>query len=83
LAIVGLSLKFPEDATDADSFWDMVVNGRNVSTEFPIDRLNIDTFNDPKNDRQGTVSRFKPMHCWIKSNISMIDFDARWSFHPR
>jgi hypothetical protein len=56
LAIVGLSLKFPEDATDADSFWDMLINGRNVSTKFPKDRLNIDTFNDPKNDRQGTVS---------------------------
>jgi hypothetical protein len=58
LAIVGLSLKFPEDATDADSFWDMLMSGRNVSTEFPKDRLNIDSFNDPKHDRQGTVSHF-------------------------
>jgi acyl transferase domain-containing protein len=55
LAIVGFSLKFPEDATDADSFWEMLINGRNVSSEFPKDRLNIDSFNDPKNDRLGTV----------------------------
>ena len=63
LAIVGFSLKFPEDATDADSFWDMIVNGRNVSSEFPKDRLNIDSFTGRQNDRLGTVSHHSD-HCF-------------------
>ncbi|EHK99373.1 putative Phthiocerol synthesis polyketide synthase type I PpsC [Glarea lozoyensis 74030] len=71
LAIVGFSLKFPEDATDADSFWDMLINGRNVSSEFPKDRLNIDSFNDPKNDRLGTIS-MRGGH-FVKGDLGAFD----------
>jgi hypothetical protein len=88
LAIVGFSLKFPEDATDADSFWEMLINGRNVSTKFPSERLNIDSFNDPKNDRQGTVSQFTQdptSAIGVIRNVhltsSMVDFNARRPFH--
>jgi len=56
LAIVGFSLKFPQDATSSEYFWNMLVEARNVSTEFPKERMNIDAFHEQDGDRQGTVS---------------------------
>lgn len=55
IAVVGFSLKFPDDATSAESFWNMLIEGRCASEEFPKDRLNLDAFYDPNPDRQGTV----------------------------
>jgi hypothetical protein len=54
LAIVGFSHKFPEDATTAEAFWNMLEEGRCVSSEFPKDRMNIDAFYHA-DEKQGTV----------------------------
>lgn len=50
IAIIGLSFQFPQGADTEDAFWDMLVNRRNASTEFPKERMNIDAFysKDPK-----------------------------------
>ncbi|CAG7929919.1 unnamed protein product [Penicillium olsonii] len=57
LAVVGLSLKFPQDAVSPEAFWDMLVEGRCASTEFPSDRLNIDSFYNPDTSRLDTLSQ--------------------------
>ncbi|RHZ54154.1 type I polyketide synthase [Aspergillus thermomutatus] len=56
LAVVGFSFKFPEDATSSDSFWQMLLEGRCVSTEFPADRMNIDAHYHPDRNRLDSVS---------------------------
>ncbi|PYI05349.1 polyketide synthase [Aspergillus sclerotiicarbonarius CBS 121057] len=56
LAVVGISLKFPQDATSPKEFWDMLVQGRCVSGEFPKDRMNIDAHHDADRDRLHSVS---------------------------
>lgn len=43
IAIVGLSLKFPQDATSPQKFWEMLVEGRTASTRVPSDRFNVDS----------------------------------------
>jgi acyl transferase domain-containing protein len=50
IAIIGLSFQFPQGAVTEDAFWDMLVNRRNASTEYPKERMNIDAFysKDPK-----------------------------------
>ncbi|KAH8430734.1 beta-ketoacyl [acyl carrier protein] synthase domain-containing protein [Aspergillus melleus] len=40
IAIVGLALQFPGGATDLDSFWDMLIQGRCVSQSPPPERIN-------------------------------------------
>ena len=57
LAIVGLSLKFPQDAVSPESFWNMIAEGRCASTEFPPDRLNIDAHYNPDTSRLDTLSQ--------------------------
>ena len=44
IAIVGLSCKLPGDAVSPQSFWELLLEGRNVASTIPEDRLNIDAF---------------------------------------
>ena len=55
IAVIGFSLKFPQEATNAESFWNLLDEGRSAMTEFPKDRLNIDAFYHPDSSRRGTV----------------------------
>lgn len=42
IAIIGMNMKFPGDAVSAESFWELVMQAKNVSKEIPQDRFNID-----------------------------------------
>ncbi|KAL4954233.1 hypothetical protein BDW69DRAFT_183680 [Aspergillus filifer] len=71
LAIVGLSLKFPQDAMSPESFWDMIVQGRCAATEFPSDRLNIDAHYHPDPNRLDSLS-VKQAN-FMKEDLSLFD----------
>lgn len=55
VAVVGFSLKFPQDGVSADSFWEMLIEKRCAMTEFPKDRINLNAFYHPDTDRNDTV----------------------------
>lgn len=55
LAIVGLAFEFPQEATSVEGFWRMLCEGRSASTDFPPDRLNIDTFYHPDQSRPSSI----------------------------
>lgn len=57
VAVVGLSIRFPDEVTSLDSFWDMLIQARCASREFPPDRMNIDLFHHPNGEISGSV-------CW-------------------
>jgi acyl transferase domain-containing protein len=56
IAVIGLDLKFPGDATDADGFWDMLVTGRSALTDIPDERFKVSSFYHPDPERAGSVS---------------------------
>ncbi|KAL2835360.1 hypothetical protein BJY01DRAFT_252737 [Aspergillus pseudoustus] len=56
LAIVGLSFKFPQDATSPEGFWDILEAGRSTSTEFPSSRMNIDAHYHRDRSRVDAIS---------------------------
>ena len=56
IAIIGFSLRFPQEATTAETFWNMLLEKRCAMTEWPRDRLNIDGFYHPDKDRNDAVS---------------------------
>ena len=56
IAVVGFAARLPQDATTAESFWQMLCDGRSSRTEIPQDRFNIDAFYHPDPDRVDTVS---------------------------
>jgi len=46
VAIVGMAFKMPQGVADEESLWEMVASGRNVMTEWPSNRLTVESFHD-------------------------------------
>ncbi|RDL35202.1 uncharacterized protein BP5553_07133 [Venustampulla echinocandica] len=55
IAVVGLSLKFPQDAACATSFWEMLMEGRSSMTTIPKERFDIESFHIPGTKRQDAL----------------------------
>jgi acyl transferase domain-containing protein len=56
IAVIGLDLKFPGDATSAEAFFEMLLESRSARSEVPNERFNIDAFYHPDQERAGSVS---------------------------
>jgi acyl transferase domain-containing protein/acyl carrier protein/SAM-dependent methyltransferase len=46
VAIIGIGCRFPGGVTDIESFWQLLAEGRDVVTEVPPDRWNVERFYD-------------------------------------
>ena len=57
IAVVGLAVKFPQEASSIEGFWSMLAQGRCAMTDFPSDRLNIDAFYHPDASRYESVRK--------------------------
>lgn len=55
IAIIGLSSRFPEDATNPENLWDLLVKGRSAWSGFPLDRINSKGHYHPDPEHGGTV----------------------------
>ncbi|KAF2260237.1 polyketide synthase PksD [Lojkania enalia] len=57
VAIVGHAFRLPPDIEDESGFWEMLETGRNVRTEWPKSRANLDSFYsaDSKGDNKLTA----------------------------
>ncbi|KAL6694798.1 putative polyketide synthase [Trichoderma pleuroticola] len=71
IAIIGLALRFPGDATSPQKLWDVLERKESQWSEFPKDRLNIDGYYHPSNQRLGSLS-FRGGH-FLKDDISAFD----------
>ncbi|KAF2106989.1 polyketide synthase-like protein [Lophiotrema nucula] len=71
IAIVGFSLKFPQDAVSEESFWDLLQQRRSTMTEVPQDRWNGDAFFKPEGNKAGTM-KVKRGH-FLKEDLAGFD----------
>ncbi|KAH6604132.1 polyketide synthase [Trichoderma cornu-damae] len=71
IAIVGVALRFPGDATSPQKLWDVLERKESQWSEFPKDRLDIDGYYHPSNARLGSIS-FRGAH-FLKDDISAFD----------
>lgn len=51
LAIIGFSLRFPQDAVSPGSFWKLIMEKRCTSSDFPPGRMNMDAHHHPDINR--------------------------------
>nr|ALQ32756.1 putative polyketide synthase [Fusarium aywerte] len=68
IAIIGYSLKLPQDVDDDESFWDVLQSRRNLMTKWPENRVKTDSF--AKNNHQkwnGSGGHF------IKEDVAAFD----------
>ena len=54
IAVIGLSVKFPQDCDSAEGFWRTMMGARSAMTEVPPERWNAGAFHS-KTSRSGTV----------------------------
>lgn len=65
IAVVGLALRFPQDASSPEAFWQMLLEGRSALTDVPKDRYHVDAFYKASATKSGTASSTKlilPQH---------------------
>lgn len=55
IAIIGLSFKFAQDVEDTSSFWEVLRSGRNLKTDWPQDRVQLDAFYDDRSSQNNKV----------------------------
>ena len=48
IAIIGIGCRFPGGVNDTESFWKLLVEGREAVSEVPADRWNIERYYDPE-----------------------------------
>lgn len=56
IAIVGMSCRFPGDATSPEKLWDLCAEARSAWSEIPEDRYNQNAFYHPQGEKHSTVS---------------------------
>ncbi|KAF2706215.1 ketoacyl-synt-domain-containing protein [Pleomassaria siparia CBS 279.74] len=56
IAIVGLALKFPGDASDENGLWNVLMESQCTMTEWPKDRLNIDAFHSLSRKEKSSIA---------------------------
>ncbi|PHH65203.1 hypothetical protein CDD81_3062 [Ophiocordyceps australis] len=71
IAVVGIGLRFPGEATSPSELWKVLAQGQSQWSEFPADRLNIDGYFHPGGDRQGSIS-FRGAH-FLKGDVAAFD----------
>ncbi|PVH93388.1 reducing type I polyketide synthase [Periconia macrospinosa] len=71
ISIIGMSYVFPDGASSDDIFWEMLMEKRNATTEFPKDRINIDAFHSAEQRRQGSIATRKAN--FLRKDISRFD----------
>ena len=69
VAVIGMSLKFPGEATSTEDFWQMLCNGNSATKIVPSDRFGVGAFYHENADRHDTVSRLcflqtEGFHIW-------------------
>jgi hypothetical protein len=71
IAIVGMSCRFPGDATDPRKLWQMCAAARDAWSPVPKERFNQDAFYHPVDNRNGT-SNVRGAH-FLTEDLSLFD----------
>ncbi|HTU20951.1 MAG TPA: type I polyketide synthase [Gemmataceae bacterium] len=79
LALIGIGCRFPGNANDPASFWQLLANGVDAVSEVPPERWNKKSFYDPETGKPG-----KSHACWggFVENIDRFD-PAFFGISPR
>ncbi len=56
IAVVGAGCRLPGDVTGPQSFWELLVNGRDAISKVPADRWDVDAYYDPDPEAPGRMT---------------------------
>lgn len=76
IAIIGMGMRLPGGVHNAESYWDLLVNGREGRCRVPKDRYNIDTWFGP-----GRVTHVGTQYAHFLEELNLANIDPNfWSF---
>lgn len=76
-AIVGVSFRMPQEAVDENSFWDVLSAKKNLMTEWPKDRVNIDSFYESEDENKHNKVRFSLVEVSIRYYLCDADISEK------
>ncbi|KAG6017415.1 Type I Iterative PKS [Claviceps lovelessii] len=71
IAVIGLGLRFPGNATSPEKLWEVLQQGESQWSEIPKERINIEGYYHPSGDRLGSIP-FRGAHL-LKEDVSAFD----------
>ncbi|RYP16394.1 hypothetical protein DL765_005174 [Monosporascus sp. GIB2] len=71
LAIVGFAFKLPQGIEDELGFWEVLSSHRNLMTDWPETRANIDAFYDGGSKKAGTAQEDLIRSVYIKAGLEL------------
>ncbi|MFO0924142.1 MAG: beta-ketoacyl synthase N-terminal-like domain-containing protein [Pirellulales bacterium] len=73
IAVIGMGLPSAGRSRDLESYWDLLVQGRDAIEETPSDRWNFQKFYDPHGVKPG-----KTQSCWGGYVRDLLEFDPQF-----
>ncbi|KAI9702722.1 MAG: Type I Iterative PKS [Bogoriella megaspora] len=70
IAVVGMACRFPGGAEDVEKFWQLLTEGRDVHSQIPSDRFDVNTHVDPTGKKSNTSKT--PYGCFV-DNPGLFD----------
>jgi amino acid adenylation domain-containing protein len=55
IAIVGMSCRFPGGADNIDFYWNLLCEGKDLTSEIPVSRWNVEDYYDPNPEAKGKI----------------------------
>ncbi|KAH9866810.1 hypothetical protein J1614_008503, partial [Plenodomus biglobosus] len=71
VAVIGFAYRFPGDAVNEETFWDIILHGKSTMTEVPESRYNINGFYNPNRSHRDSLS-CRGGH-FIKGDVAAFD----------
>lgn len=76
IAIIGMSFRLPQGVEDEPSLWDTLEKGKNLVTDWPSSRANVDAFFENQAASNGTVFHngyIKMMNYFFPNSVHSYD----------
>ncbi|KAJ5385630.1 Acyl transferase/acyl hydrolase/lysophospholipase, partial [Penicillium concentricum] len=56
IAIIGMTCRFPQTVENFESFWYTLIAGRSTSTDFPLNKMDVDGHYHPDSEYGGSIA---------------------------
>lgn len=80
IAIVGYAFRLPQDVDDDSAFWDVLQKRRNLRTNWPASRINVDAFVNDKTRKVGVPVRYSGAFPTNSNVMTIVQWPGR-TFH--
>jgi hypothetical protein len=72
IAITGFAFRLPQGTNDVNTLWKVLSEGKNLMTDWPKDRINVESFHNAGPHKQNTV-RINITPFWMLVSVTKTE----------